>query len=188
MTESQNFVHYDPTRPPPEFNQEMIGDIENFIYPFTEEERKKIFSIEEHIYNKTTKRVNSFGIPGIRPFTGTREGIEAIYYSRFSNESYTKMNKTFLETLPDNFPISEKYKINMPGIKITLPDGRQFYPLQYHGNLEARRNMIRYSSEKNGSVLGSFTGNHFYTTDGNNYSFIDLKFDKMTTNKTPKDW
>jgi hypothetical protein len=179
-----HFVVYDYLNPSHFFTQDEIKVIESIRDYFSEEDLEVIRNIESSIFNKNTGLVNNSFIPGLRqdPPRGY------LYVRRFSKDKFGKMMDLFLDYVPSDFPVEDRYRCNMPGFRVTVPNGDRYYPFAFHGNLEQWRKRLKESADFHHTLLGQFDHGKFVLSDGESFNFSAIKVERVWTRDFPKSW
>ncbi len=179
-----NFVEYDHLDPSPHFTKQQIDYIESIRDDFNAEDLARIRDIEWFMLNLNVEGMAEGVIPGLR----TKPGIGCLYIRRYSTEKYTKMIDAFLDYIPKDFPKEHVLKCYMPSYRVTLPTGDQFYPIVFHGDLNAWRKRLEESAYVHHTLTGHFDHGKFVVSDGRRFDFSAIKVDKVKSEPIPKAW
>lgn len=181
-----HLIEYDRNNPSPKFSDELIQLIETIQDGFSESELALIRDYEYFIFNiYFPNELICRQIPGIRP----NKNFEVVYIMRFNNDDYRSMMNRFLEHIPADAPSDLTAHCNMPGERLTIPDGSKFYPINYHYDLAAWRRQISESAKLHNTKTGRFENGKFVLSDGQTINFSDLVITGLTGQVPyPADW
>ena len=183
-----HIVEFDPDAPASVFTREQIDYVNSIAEYLSPSQVEGVRRLEHLIFNRNVNACAWFFVPGLRGdtnFDGTDEGI--VYVKRFSSARYAKMMDLFLDHEPSDFP-KEGSGGNMPGYRVTLPNGDRFYPIAFFGDLVAWRKRLRESADLHGTELAHFDRGTFVVSDGQRFAFADLRIEALETRRTPSSW
>lgn len=177
-------VEYDRENPDPCFTPDLIRYIEFRQPGLTSRDLAKLDEIEWFTCHRHFKDLSEFAIPGLRASRHT----EVRYVKRYNAQAYlTMINEFFAYTLPD-FSNHRAGGCILPGYRLTCPDGSQFYPVEYNGDLPAWRKRLTDSAVHFGTSIGYFDHGRFVISDGREIEFADMGVASDDDQRLPPDF
>ena len=179
-----DLIEYDREHPSSHFSSEWVRYIESRQIGLSERDHQRLDQIEFFILNLNHGGLISCAIPGLREVPS----IEVRYVKRFSTIGYWRMINEFFEYIPPDFPQDQVGRCNMPAFRLTLPDGAQFYPVQYNGDFLAWRKRLDDSAAFFKTLIGRFENGKFVVSDGRQLEFADMDVEWVGEGKYPSDF
>ncbi len=179
-----HLVEYDRRNPSPHFTPEQIKYINSLPNELSDRDRAKLDEIEYFILNRNHGHLLSVAIPGLR----VHPAIEVRYVKRFNAEPYWKMINEFLKHVPTDFPRDQVGRCNLPAFRLTLPDGAQFYPIEFNGDLPAWRKRLDETAKVYRTTIGHWQDGKFSVSDGNVLEFADMDVKWLKSVEYPPDF
>ena len=179
-----HLVEYDRQNPSPHFTLRQIQYIESLPNGLSDRDLVKLEEVEWFILNRNIGYLTSSAVPGLR----IHPGIEVRYVKRFSANAYWDMINGFLAYVPSDFPRDQIGRCNLPGYRLTSPDGAQFYPIEFNGDLPAWRKRLNESAKAHGTQIGHFENGKFVLFDGQRIELADMTVKRVGQEPYPPDF
>ena len=178
-----HFVFYDYTNPSPAFTEKDVSYIEMPSEYLGDEDLARVRGIEDWVLNTNTGWLNSPAIPGLRP----RSTNGHRYVRRYSDDSYERMMDTFLEHIEPKF-LPRGLPCNMPGFRVTVPNGDRYYPIMFHDDLEKWVRVLDEAAAFFQTDLAQFDRGKFVVSGGVIHPFSSVEIEPLEEVPPPKDW
>ena len=141
--------------------------------------------LETVYYSPVLKISGGTFIPGLRSY----ETSSCLYLRRFNDRYYEDLLKGFFEAVYDGCPKATLGGVTWDWFRVTTPDGDRYYPLGFHGNLQAWTDRMIAVATEHATTMAWFDKGKFCTTDRRTLSFGDLVIDRLEGgNYIPRDW
>ncbi len=134
-----DLIEYDRKNISPHFTPELIRYIESRQPGLSDRDHAKLDEIEWFVLNLNTGCLTSLAMPGLREY---KNSIEIRYIKRFSEKTYNRFMKMFMDYVPPDFPSDQIGRYHGEALRLTSPNGDHFYPIYFNGNLPAWRKRL----------------------------------------------
>ena len=163
-------------------NTSVVSSIKDFL---SEIEIVKVRKIETIYYSPVHQNVVGTTIPGLRAYSK----LFCLYLRKDQRADYYDSLKDFMGAVISGQPNLDPDTVHWGWFRVTTPGGDRYYPLEFHGDLDAWINrMIDVAIEK-GTTMGWFDKGKFCLNDGRRMAFGDLQIDRLKGGEeTPGDW
>ena len=163
-------IAYDYDNPSPPFTPDQIAYIESIRDFLSDGELAQARRIETFSYNTFFGTPNESGIAGLRP----REKTYCMYLRRFDKRPYGRLVDEFLDAVYEDFPEDNINRVNMPGYRVTTPDGDRYYAFVFNGDFQEWINRMVAVGVQHATLMAWFDRGKFCLTDGRQLSFSEL--------------
>ena len=178
-------IAYDYDNPSHPFTPEQIAYIESIREFLSDSEIAQARRIETFSYNTFFGNPNEIGIAGLRP----QDRTYCMYLRRFDERPYGRLVDEFLDAVYEDFSEDNIDRVNMPGYRVTTPDGDRYYAFVFNGDLQAWIDRLVAVAGQHGTLMAWFDRGKFCLTDGRQLPFSDLLIEKLEGGKPlPKGW
>ena len=180
-----NSTAYDYDNPSPPFSPKSIAAIDSIKAFLSENELAQARRLETVYFSPVFNGAGGTSIPGLRSYPTTF----CLYLRRFDDRYYEDLLQGFLDAVYDGHPKASLGGVTWPWFRVTTPDRDRYYPLYFHGNLQAWTDrMIAVATELK-TTMAWFDKGKFLITDRRKLSFGDLHIESLEGRKPiPQDW
>ncbi|MBE7180929.1 MAG: hypothetical protein INR71_06925 [Terriglobus roseus] len=163
-------------------NTRAVSSIRDFL---SEGEIAKVKEIETVYYSPVFQTVGGTFIPGLRSYSTSF----CLYLRRYEEIDYHDLLRKFMSAVCMGHPHLNPDTVHWDWFRVTTPSKNQYYPLDFHGDLDAWINrMIDVATEKR-TMMGWFDEGKFCLNDGSKIAFNDLRIDRLKGGEEiPGDW
>lgn len=163
-------------------NTRAVDSIRNFL---SEDELIQARKLEIVYYSPIHQTVGGVVIPGIRTYNTSF----CLYLKKYEEILTHDLLEKFIDAVCEGHPDLNPDTIHRDWFRVTVPNGDRYYPLQFHGDLDAWIDrMIAVATEK-GTTMGWFDKGKFCLNDGSRMAFGDLKMVRLMGGEAyPDDW
>ena len=161
-------------------NTRAVDSIKDFL---SESDLIKARKLEVVFYSPVFQRVGGVFIPGLRSYSTSF----CLYLRRYKEVDYHELLKDFMDAVCAGHPNLDPDTVHWDWYRVTTPGGDRFYPLKFHGDLDAWRNRMIGVAIENGTMMGWFDKGKFCLNDGRKIAFGDLEIDRLGK-IIPSDW
>ena len=172
----------EPTSPFTLENTRAVDSIRAFL---SEDELTQARKLEIVYYSPIHQTVGGVFIPGIRSYSTSF----CLYLKRYEEISHYDLLEKFMDAVCKGHPSLNPDTVHWDWFRVRTPSGDRYYPLQFHGDLDAWIDrMIAVATEK-GTTMGWFDQGKFCLSDGRRLAFGDLDMVRLMGGEAyPDDW
>lgn len=176
-------VDYDSRCPSPYFTSENIAYIKSIDRYLEKIEIEKVGRVERFVYNSI---FGFFGVEvcGLRP----NPRRDHIYVRRFGALPYIGMMEKFTYKAYEYLDEDSQGRCNFPSQRLACSDGKNFYPLSYHGNRAQWERAIGIAAQELDVELARFDECRLTTSTGSTYRIADMEIEMVQADEIPDTW
>ena len=176
---------YDYNNPSLPFTPGQIASIDSIKEFLSDSELAQARQLETVYFSPVLKRASGIFIAGLRSYNTS----SCLYLQRFDERYYEDLLSGFLDAVYDGYPKANLGGVTWPWFRVTMPDGERYYPLQFHGDLQAWTDRMIAVAKEHATTMAWFDKGKFCITDGQKMSFGDLHIERLESGKNiPRNW
>ena len=163
-------------------NTWVVSSIKDFL---SESEIVKVRNIETIYYSPVLQNVVGTSISGLRSYNTSFY----LYLRKDQKFYYYDLLRGFIDAVCTGRPDLNPDTVHWGWFRVTTPGGDRYYPLEFHGDLDAWINRMIDVAIENGTTMGWFDKGKFCLSNGSRMAFGDLHIDRLKGGEeTPGDW